>query len=298
MNPVGKALWFIESHFAQEIALDDIAQAGGISRYHMARVFGIATGRSIMRYVRGRRLTEAARSLANGAVDILAVALDAGYGSHEAFTRAFRDQFGLTPEAVRAQAHLHNIELVEPVKMDETLFAHLEPPRFENGRQLLIAGLGERYNDETSAGIPAQWQRFQPHIGRVPGQVEGGRVTYGVCCNSDDAGNTDYICGVEVSDFSALPREFSRVRIPARRYAVLTHLEHISTIRRTWHTIMNKWMPESGHRIADAPDFERYDENFDPMSGTGGVEIWIPIDGGKSGAGEPGFPRAPLKKQN
>ena len=103
MNPAGKALWFIESHFAQDITLEEIAKVSGVSRYHMSRIFGIATGHSLMRYVRGRRLTEAARSLANGAPDILSVALDVGYGSHEAFTRAFRDQFGLTPEMVRAQ---------------------------------------------------------------------------------------------------------------------------------------------------------------------------------------------------
>ena len=74
----------------------------------MAHAFGRATGWSVMRYVRGRRLSEAARTLAAGATDILAVALDAGYGSHEAFTRAFRDQFGRTPESVRAQRHLDN----------------------------------------------------------------------------------------------------------------------------------------------------------------------------------------------
>jgi AraC family transcriptional regulator len=275
MDPVGKALWFIESHFAGEITLDDIAAAGGISRYHMSRAFGVATGRSAMRYVRGRRLTEAARSLANGAADILAVALDAGYGSHEAFTRAFRDQFGLTPEQVRAQRHLDNLELVEPIKMDQTLIADLEPPRFENGKPLLIAGLGARYTCESSKAIPAQWQRFAPHIGNVPGQI--GRAAYGVCCNSDDAGNFDYICGVEVADFSELPAEFSRVRLPEQRYAVFTHHEHISTIRRTVNTIWNKWLPESKHEAADAPDFERYGESFDPQTGTGGVEIWIPI---------------------
>ena len=87
-NPVGKALWFIESHFASEIALDEIADIAGVSRYHMTRAFGDTTGHSIMRYVRGRRLTEAARALVGGAPDILTVALDAGYGSQEAFSRA------------------------------------------------------------------------------------------------------------------------------------------------------------------------------------------------------------------
>jgi AraC family transcriptional regulator len=225
--------------------------------------------------VRGRRLSEAARSLANGAPDILTVALDAGYGSHEAFTRAFRDQFGITPEAVRAGRHLDDIELVEPIKMNESLIANLEPPRFENGKLLLVAGLGERYNDETGAGIPAQWQRLQPFFGSIPGQV--GQAAYGVCCNGDDEGNFDYVAGVEVSDFSELPAEFSRVRIPAHRYAVFSHRGHISSIRGTWKTIWNKWLPESGHEVADAPIFERYGEEFDPRTGMGGFEIWIPL---------------------
>jgi AraC family transcriptional regulator len=276
MDPVGKALWYIEAHFAGEMTLDDIAAVAGVSRYHLARAFAVATERSVMRYVRGRRLSEAAKALADGAGDILAVALDWGYGSHEAFTRAFRDQFGLTPEAVRAQRALGNLELVEPIKMDDTLLATLEPPRFVTGKQLLIVGLGARYNAETSAGIPAQWQRFAPYIGHIAGQVEV-RVTYGVRCNSDDAGNMDYICGVEVSDFSDVPSELTHLRIPPRRYAVFAHRDHISQIRRTWHTIWSSWLPNSGHEVADAPDFERYDERFDPRSGTGGLEIWVPL---------------------
>ena len=76
MNPVQKALWFVESHFSSDITLDDIATAAGASRYYLTRAFGAATGQSLMRYVRGRRLTEAARMLANGAPDILTVALD------------------------------------------------------------------------------------------------------------------------------------------------------------------------------------------------------------------------------
>jgi AraC family transcriptional regulator len=58
-------------------------------------------------------------------------------------------------------------------------------------------------------------------------------VAYGVCTNGDDAGNFDYIAGVEVSDFSDLPRDFFRVRIPEQRYAVFTHRDHVSTIRHT-----------------------------------------------------------------
>ena len=273
-NPVGKALWYIESHFTEDIALDEIATVAGVSRYHLSRAFGFAMRSSIARYVRGRRLTEAARTLANGAPDILTVALDVGYGSHEAFSRAFRDQFGITPEAVRAQRTLENIQLVEAIKMEETMI-QLEPPTFVTGNALLITGLKERYTEESSAGIPLQWQRFQPYLGNIPGQI--GRVAYGVICNADEAGTMEYICGVEVSDFGSLPSELARLRIPEQGYAVFKHRDHISRIRSTWHTIFSEWIPNSGYEVVDAPDFERYDENFDPRTGAGGLEIWMPI---------------------
>ena len=100
-----------------------------------------------------------------------------------------------------------------------------------------------------------QWQRFVPYLGNISRQA--GRDTFGVSYNGDDEGNFDYIAGVEVTDFSDLPAGFSRVRIGPQRYAVFSHREHISTIRRTIMTIWSKWLPESGHEVADAPNFER-----------------------------------------
>jgi AraC family transcriptional regulator len=168
MESVRKALWFMESRFRGEVSLDELSMVAGISRYHFAHVFAKATGQSAMRYMRGRRLTEAARMLANGGNDILTVALDFGYGSHEAFTRAFGDQFGVTPESVRARRHLDNVNLVEAIKMDDDLITILEPPRIEQGRLLLIAGLGGKYSLHTHQNIPALWQRLQPQSRQRP----------------------------------------------------------------------------------------------------------------------------------
>src|SRR5262249_1926566 len=204
-----------------------------------------------------------------------AVALDAGYGSHEAFTRAFREQFGVTPEAVRDQGYLANLNLLEPIKMEESIRTTVPPVRFERGDVLLIAGIGQRYTCETSAGIPAQWQRFLPHQGTIAEQI--GRTAYGVRSNSDDEGGFDYICGVAVSGFSHVPSAWSRLRIAPQKYAVFSHREHLSTIRSTWTTIWNKWLAESGHELVDAADFERYGEEFDSRTGLGGFEIWVPI---------------------
>src|ERR1700704_6870500 len=148
MNPAHKALWYIESHLAEELTLDEIAGVAGISRFHMVRAFAAATGLSVMRYVRVRRLSEAARALAGGAPDILTVALDADYGSHEAFTRAFRDHFGVTPEAVRTSTRIDNLKLQEPIVMDSTVIDNLQAPRFQTGKPLLLDGISERYNCE------------------------------------------------------------------------------------------------------------------------------------------------------
>lgn len=277
VNPAQRALWYIESHLAEPMTLDEIAAVSGVSRFHIVRAFSAAVGLPVMRYVRARRLTEAARSLGKGAPDILSLALEADYGSHEAFTRAFRDQFGTTPEAVRAATCVNHLQLQEPILMDSTMLDHLAPPRFEIAKTFLVAGPAERIICDNGAMIPGLWQRFNQEVADIPARVGQDRVAYGVCCNGDDAGNFDYIAGIEVADFSDLPRRFGRIRIPEQRYAVFTHSEHVASIRRTVNTVWNQWLPRSGLKAADAPNFERYGETFDPATGEGGFEIWIPV---------------------
>src|SRR5262249_16662272 len=98
VSVTAKTLWYIERHLSGDLSLEAIADVVGVSRFHISRAFGVTVGCGLASYVRTRRLSEAARTLVDGAPDILAVALDTGYGSHEAFTRAFRQYFGLTPE--------------------------------------------------------------------------------------------------------------------------------------------------------------------------------------------------------
>ena len=116
MSAVAKTVWLLESRLFEAISLDDVANHAGVSRTHISHIFPAATGFSISGYLRARRLSEAAKLLAEGAPDILSVALEAGYGSHEAFTRAFRDQFDLTPDELRRKRSLSNLQLVEPLR--------------------------------------------------------------------------------------------------------------------------------------------------------------------------------------
>lgn len=282
MNPIEQALWFIENRLAGDISLEAIARSVGVSSHHLARAFGAATGQSLMRYARGRRLSEAAKSLVTGAPDILMVALGAGYGSHEAFTRAFREQFRMTPEHCRSLGNLNHIQLVEPIRMDKSLLIELDQPRFEELGELLIAGFGSRYTFDTNEGIPAQWQRFAPHIGAVPAQL--GPETYGVACNFDNGGSFEYIAGLRVSDFDDLPDGFATIRIRAQHCAVFSHPAHVSMLRRTHYTIWNQWLPGSGLEMEDAPNFEQYGKDFNPMSGYGPIEVWMPVNHRPTGA--------------
>ena len=247
-----------------------------MTRFGFSRLFSMNTGWPVMRYVRSRRLTRAARALAQGAPDILHVALDAGYGSHEAFTRAFRDLFGVTPEEVRARRTLDGLSLVEPLRMKELKIIAVTPSRFEAPERQLIAGMSSRYTFETNEGIPALWQAFIPYIGNIPGQVGG--VTYGVCCNPDADGSFEYIAGVEVKSRDRLPASFRCVELEPQRYAVFEHSGHISTLHQTFYSIWNGWLPTSGFNAVDAPEFERYSEDYDPVTGTGVLEIWLPVE--------------------
>lgn len=270
MGAARRALWYIESHFAENPSLADIARVVGLSPFHLSRLFQLSTGTSVVRYLRGRRLTEAARQLAAGAGDILSVAVGAGYASHAAFTRAFSDQFGRSPEQVREQG-LAGMALVEALKLIDTSTPCAIQPRRECRGALRVAGIGARHTAATVASIPSQWQRLDEAYGL------GAEIAYGVCGNNDAEGGFDYIAGVEIRAGASVPAGWQAISIAPREYLVAWHAGHISAIRSTWFWLLNDYLPASGLTLADAPDLERYDARFDDRSGHGGVEIWLPL---------------------
>lgn len=150
----------------------------------------------------------------------------------------------------------------------------LAEPRIVQAADMIIAGLRGRFCFENLEGLPTLWRRSRPVSGQIPGRVGGD--AYGVCYNTDASG-FDYIAGVEVAPGTQLPSDIACVHVAARRYAVFRHAGHVSTVRGTFMAIFNDWLPRSGHQAADAPVFERYDEQFDPDTGMGGFEVWIPL---------------------
>jgi AraC family transcriptional regulator len=277
MSLTRKALWIIERNLGRLQTLADVADACEVSRHHLAHAFGEATGLPVMQYLRARRLTEAARALADGAPDILSLALDAGYNSHEAFSRAFRAQFGITPEMVRRTATTEDLVMVEPIDIEGTDTPVLKPPRLVSGDDIRAVGLAQRHPFGSPKDIPAQWRNFMAtHYAAIPNKREG--IPISLSGDLDDDGNFEYICAAEVTAFGKTPRGLIEVSLPARRYLVFAHDGHISTIGATYSAIWNTGLPDSGERVAEAFCIERHRPTFNPQTGMGGVEIWIPLE--------------------
>jgi AraC family transcriptional regulator len=278
-----KALWTIERNLDRSLTLRELADACGVSPFHLAHAFGEATGFSVMQYVRGRRLTAAAQSLASGnAPDILNLALDAGYGSHESFSRAFRAQFGTTPEMVRKSQTVEHLAMIKPMKVSEKTGLALEAPRFVSSPSMIVVGIIERHSFGATEGIPGQWQRFMRHYADITDKTQP--IPLGVSANMDDDGNFEYMTAVEVSKAPELPKDFKQLRIPEQHYAVFRHSGHVSSLGETYSAIWNDWLPAHDRRAADGPCLERHLETFDPRTGLGGVELWIPLENGNSSA--------------
>jgi AraC family transcriptional regulator len=159
--------------------------------------------------------------------------------------------------------------------MDEQTGVKPVEPRFENGHFLLIAGFGGRFTASTTGGIPALWEQFIPEIGKIPGQKS--EVTYGICCNPDGKGGFEYIAGVEISKLDDLPDKYRWVEVQPQRYAIFEHKGALDTLPQTFQYIWKTWLPQSGYQAADAPEFERYSEDFNPKLNTGVLEIWLPL---------------------
>jgi AraC family transcriptional regulator len=275
MSLANRALWTIDRNLTNELSLGAVAQACGVSRYHLAHAFGESTGMPVMEYVRRRRLSEAADNLAHGADNILDLALEFGYASHEAFSRAFRAQLGRTPEDVRRSATTDGLPVLKPVKVGEGARPAIAAARIETCGELKFVGLLEHVTFTQMQNIASQWQRFMPRYGEI--EEKAHPIPAGVSTNLDEEGNFDYVCAVQVKRFTAQPKGLVQLSVPPQTYAVFRHDGHVSEIGQTYSAIWNDWVPAEGRSIADGACIERHSESFDTRTGFGGVEIYVPI---------------------
>lgn len=278
MSAIERAIWHIETHLGEPFSLEETARAAGVSKFHLSRSFGFVVGLSPSAFLRARRLSSAARQLAEGAPDILQLALDVGYNSHEAFTRAFRDVFGMSPEQVRAQGHVANLELLEPQAMTAPPSIQLPEPEITSRGPLLLASLPKHFQFSERGAIPNLWTQFGALIPSIPKTGPG--VTYGVVAAPPPGEEGfEYAPSVAIKSADELPEGLKAIRIAEHDYAIFRHPGHIADMPAVCNAIFGDWCASADRRPAEISIqmLEFYPESFNPMTGEGGFEIWLPL---------------------
>lgn len=126
INILRKTIDYIEDNLTEKIELDDIANNAYISKFHYHRIFHSVVGITIMEYMRKRRLSEAAKELNETKIKIVDIALKYQFSSPEAFSRAFKKMFGISPEAyrrIKPTIHITNRINIVQLKSCQVLLA-------------------------------------------------------------------------------------------------------------------------------------------------------------------------------
>lgn len=288
---------WIEEQLDTPLTLELIAQRAGLSAYHFSRLFTARMGRSVMAHVRGRRLVRGARRLATEPeLKLVELAFDCGFESQEAFSRAFKRVFGVSPGRFRDGFALNQITPIEgqfPMNAPRTLSTAVtrlaELVRLD---AFSVAGPSRRFDNASKSEIPQLWSTL---VGALPlkGQSPSW-ATYGVVWSVDrESGSFQYMAGVGLNvsvsvgvSASAsereLPKGFTVKEIPAATYVVFRIALNGSAlhpqVKSAMATIWSELIPASGLRVADSPDFELYDGRFAPDQPGAVIDFHVPVE--------------------
>jgi len=277
---IQQSLDFIERELDSNMKSADIAKEVGYSVYHFHRLFLAIVGTTIADYVRRRRLTESALSLLESKKQIIQIALDFQFETQESFTRAFKKLFGTTPAKYRKQ----NVPYVAQYQFKiEIINSDISTGEFEMDPNILekdefkVIGLSKNYVFKQPNDIPELWNEFNRRENEIKNIVRNGK-SYGLCIQADiKSEDFEYLACVEVSEFEEIPLGMSQYTIAANKYVVFT-ARGVQNIQSTFEFIYGKWLKETGYKLAESPDFELYDERFDPTNPLEGeVDIYVPV---------------------
>lgn len=297
----------IDRHLDTPLDLAQLADVAHFSRFHFHRVFAAWMGETLGDYARRRRLETAALRLACRADEaILDIALATGFGSGEAFARAFKLKFGCTPTAWRAGVGAKNASMLTAMRQrrqDSNPDQAMRNADQENGPNFQHHGYSNPFYRETPMQVtildlPPASVACQRHIGPY-GPAIGAFWRDTVAPWMQSHGLADATCyGVGHDDPSitppdkcrydacvALPDGFqaggraSITTLPGGRYAVAQFKGPSSAIAETWTRMTHEWLPASGLQWDERPCFERFSAAtaMDPATGEFSCEICIPV---------------------
>lgn len=326
LQQIAAALEYIEERLSRSpesderagapIRIEDVALVARYSPYHFLRVFHALTGETPGDYIRRRRLTCAARELTGGKRRIIDIALDWGFDSQAAFSRAFKRQFHAPPAAYR-RAGRDRLDRERAAWTPEA-FAHIgrggisRPPRLESQDALTLVGFEAATNfwNDLDAGTGANrviydlWERYMAYNRKRTAREEavaaatiapedcGQNVFYELTrlesAGAADSGITPDARFVKLVGQAVRPESPAAAsppdgmvsrRIPARRYAVFTHRGPLESIQASCDYIYGVWARETDLRLAAGDELQVFDSRRFRGEGPepGSFEIRVPI---------------------
>jgi AraC family transcriptional regulator len=246
-----KVQLFIQEHLDEELPLERLARVAHFSPYHFHRIFRGLVGEAVSEYVRRLRLESAALALKSSGRSVIRVALDAGYGTHEAFSRAFRQQFGVSPSQYRAGrrplAPKETVTMTTATADREVRFENA-PPR----RVAFLRHVGPYSEVRQTFGRLMAWAGQHGLLGpqALPIAIpyDDPEVTAPEKLRCD--------CCVAVGEGVAPEGEVGVQTLEGGEYAVLTHVGPYRRLGESYRWLFGTWLPASGRELRNSPAFE------------------------------------------
>jgi AraC family transcriptional regulator len=264
----------IVARLDEALDLGALAREAALSPFHFHRVFRGIVGETPLEMHRRLRLERAASQLVAGDASVTTIAFDAGYETHEAFTRAFRQAYATSPSAFRQAGADLPCSQASPTHLAARSGVHYGP----------IASLptirtlqGETTMNVTIEDMPELRVAAVHHVGpynRISEAFErlgalGGPAglfqekammlaIFHEDPETTPASQLQSDAGITVSRGVRLPDGFVEKRLPAGRYARTTHHGPYATLGDTWSRLMGEWLPRSGERVGEGSSYEVY----------------------------------------
>jgi AraC family transcriptional regulator len=287
-----RVLDHIDAHLDQPLSLEALAGVAHFSAFHFHRLFSAWMGETLGDYLRRRRLEVAAmRLVGQPRLAVTRVALGVGFGSSEAFARAFKARFGLSPtswrqveQRKRGQANRKNDQAIETRPADHepmdntTTIPAVSKVTIIERQPTTVAYL--RHVGPYGQPLSDFWEKTAYPWLATNGLLN--RPRYGI--SLDDPGITApeklrYDAAVEVAADFAGAGPYQKTTIPGGKYAAGSFQGTVAEIGPAWDAMMRDWLPRSGMQIDARPIFEYYptDSTYDPASGVFSCDLCIPV---------------------